>query len=252
MHPNNFNNFIANTLKTKNYLDKKALKFGNDATLFADLFLVKDLSGKYRFVNENLAKMYNYQSAKHMLALDVADDELNCEVAEIGDIIIAEDQRVLSSRIKSTFITFGTYADNKNKIALGHKKPICDAHNQIVGIIGTYSDITNNTLAIPLLALHQMDNKLFGKNSQNSYQIKDFNSDSLLTNREALCVFYLMRSKNAREIAKYLHISVRTVEAYINTLKEKLGCASKGEIIDRMFEIGMNKVIPRGVIHFLI
>ncbi len=45
-----------------------------------------------------------------------------------------------------------------------------------------------------------------------------------LSLREQQCLNYLLAGKTAKEMAKYLNLSYRTVEEYIANLKEKLGC----------------------------
>lgn len=57
-----------------------------------------------------------------------------------------------------------------------------------------------------------------------------------LTKREAECLYYLVRAKTAKEIALLLNISPRTVESYIDTLKMKLECNSKIDLVLRSQE----------------
>lgn len=49
--------------------------------------------------------------------------------------------------------------------------------------------------------------------------------------READCLYYLIRGKSMKEIARLLHISPRTVETHIEKLKAKLHCHSKMALI---------------------
>ena len=53
--------------------------------------------------------------------------------------------------------------------------------------------------------------------------------------REAECLFYLIRGKSARETGVILHLSQRTVEFYLNSLKDKLNCRKKSELIDNVY-----------------
>ena len=50
--------------------------------------------------------------------------------------------------------------------------------------------------------------------------------------REIECLYYLMKGKTARETSIHLNLSPRTVEYYLDTLKEKLACRKKSEIIE--------------------
>lgn len=45
------------------------------------------------------------------------------------------------------------------------------------------------------------------------------------------CVFLLIRGKSAKEIEALLSISKRTVESYIENIKNKMDCRNKAEIL---------------------
>ncbi|MBY0281440.1 MAG: helix-turn-helix transcriptional regulator [Alphaproteobacteria bacterium] len=54
------------------------------------------------------------------------------------------------------------------------------------------------------------------------------------SNRETACLYQLTTGKTSKEIGKLLGISPRTVESYINNVKEKTGYRNKSELI-KMF-----------------
>ncbi len=49
--------------------------------------------------------------------------------------------------------------------------------------------------------------------------------------REVQCMYLLSKGRTMKEIAKHLSLSPRTVETYINNVKNKIKCTSKSEII---------------------
>lgn len=67
--------------------------------------------------------------------------------------------------------------------------------------------------------------KLFLVSSQSKDQ-----SESL-TSREIECLTFLVKGDTAKMVARKLNISNRTVEGYIVSLKRKLHCRNKGELI---------------------
>jgi DNA-binding CsgD family transcriptional regulator len=58
----------------------------------------------------------------------------------------------------------------------------------------------------------------------------------LLTRQESACLFYLSQGYSAKIIARYLTISPRTVEIYIDHLKKKLDCRTSLEVISKLSE----------------
>ncbi len=64
-------------------------------------------------------------------------------------------------------------------------------------------------------------------------EIKKFKVyDSLnLSAREIQCMTLIASGRTMKEIGKHLSLSPRTIESYLNSLKNKLGCTHKGDII---------------------
>ena len=57
-------------------------------------------------------------------------------------------------------------------------------------------------------------------------------------------MFLLIRAKSAKEIAQFLEISPRTVEAYIEQIKNKMGVSTRSEMITTAIEMKMLEIIP--------
>lgn len=66
-----------------------------------------------------------------------------------------------------------------------------------------------------------------------------------LTQRELDVLKYVIQGYTAKKIAIVLALSYRTVEAYIVTLKLKLRCATKGELIEVSIKTGLYKYFFR-------
>ena len=65
---------------------------------------------------------------------------------------------------------------------------------------------------------------------------KQFEMLKSLSKRENECLKWLLRGLSAVQIGKKIHLSPRTVEFYIENVKNKLGCSTKQEL----FEILLN------------
>lgn len=73
--------------------------------------------------------------------------------------------------------------------------------------------------------------------------MKCFNTGLYLTRREKEVVAQLLRGYSAKESAKVLGISYRTVETHIDNIKNKFGVNRKHELIVKLYAMGELKPI---------
>ena len=68
---------------------------------------------------------------------------------------------------------------------------------------------------------------------QNAYAVEGFAATDvdILTEREKQCLFYVFLGMTAKQIARYMSISPRTVEEYIEKIKIKYDCDYKQQLI---------------------
>ncbi|MBY0462551.1 MAG: LuxR C-terminal-related transcriptional regulator [Alphaproteobacteria bacterium] len=57
----------------------------------------------------------------------------------------------------------------------------------------------------------------------------------ILSKREAQCLYYLLRGQSAKEIAKTLHLSPRTVESFLDIIKRKTGVHCKAKLVEKLY-----------------
>jgi DNA-binding CsgD family transcriptional regulator len=57
-----------------------------------------------------------------------------------------------------------------------------------------------------------------------------------ISDRERICVCYLLRGMSAREIGETIFRSQRTVEDHIANLKRKFNCRTKSELINKLWD----------------
>lgn len=65
--------------------------------------------------------------------------------------------------------------------------------------------------------------------SLHHYELRDLNAT--LSKREMDCLYYLGKGFTIKGIGRELNLSPRTVEAYLNSIKDKTGCYSKNDLI---------------------
>ncbi|MBS0357994.1 MAG: helix-turn-helix transcriptional regulator [Proteobacteria bacterium] len=68
--------------------------------------------------------------------------------------------------------------------------------------------------------------------------IKNILNGKKLSKRELECLYFIIRGKSCSEIGLILKINRRTVEVYINNLKEKFNCHTKGQLIEKAIMLG--------------
>ncbi len=131
-------------------------------------------------------------------------------------VLMKENQEVIDSGKARQF--FNRWKEkNLIYICVTIKAPYYDEHDKIAGVFGISHVIS-----------------VFEDNEQFSKK---------LTMRESQCLTELIKGKTAAEIAKVLHISSRTVESHLESIKSKLNCNSKSELISKVFQTGMNSLI---------
>tara|TARA_A100000171_G_C2131717_1_gene147207 strand:- start:506 stop:1342 length:837 start_codon:yes stop_codon:yes gene_type:complete len=79
----------------------------------------------------------------------------------------------------------------------------------------------------------------FSNAKMNTYPINTKSGDLFLSKREYQTLQILSEGKTAKQIGQALGISPRTIETYINTIKMKLGCYSKTDLIHTFQKTGI-------------
>jgi DNA-binding CsgD family transcriptional regulator len=73
--------------------------------------------------------------------------------------------------------------------------------------------------------MNELDIKRYYTSGKNTY----------LTKQQMICAAYLMHSYTAKQIAKIMNLSYRTVENHIETIKQKFSCQDRSELINQLF-----------------
>ncbi len=115
---------------------------------------------------------------------------------------------------------------------------IADVLNNRIDISKEISPIKN---AVPKIEISRKDkfnflSKLGEKN--------EFIQQVQLTKREIECLKYYIRGKSSQLIAPKLSISKRTVEHYLENIKNKFGCMNKSELFDTLFTLKDLNIYP--------
>ncbi len=126
------------------------------------------------------------------------------------------------------------------------KKPLMNKENEITGILYHCMPLIQSNFIKQLIAYDVKNNCPNQKPYE--YYIDAVDNPFQLSHRELECLFFTLRSMTAKQIAEQLDLSKRTVEFYLENIKNKMGCTSKAELICLAINRGYLRYIPS---HFL-
>jgi DNA-binding CsgD family transcriptional regulator len=196
--------------------------------------------------SDTMVKLLGFSNLDQMLGLTSA--ETRCKAAEYADIFNEQYNKAMKEKKSLTIIDLHPfYEDNRPVMLLTQKTPVFDASGNTAGVIAQASEINQQKLINITLSIAKQDKKYNEKSDQNrSYTVVPSSDESCkLSNRELECVFFLIRGKTAANIAETLKISKRTVEYYLENIKNKFGCLTKTELIEKAIDSNFIDRIPQ-------
>lgn len=193
----------------------------------------KDLNRHYLGANKALLDFKGFSDVEEVAGK--TDEELSPWSIEENKIFQQQDLCVLNGEKVST-----VHLDSKtSEVFLLEKCPLTDQNNKVTGLIYYCRPCHKNEV---FRMLRQFDDKLHL--STHHYTLNDNENKYELTNRECECVFLLIRGKSAKEIGALLSLSKRTIESYIENIKNKMDCKNKAEILVKAVLNGYHNHIP--------
>jgi DNA-binding CsgD family transcriptional regulator len=208
-------------------------------------FALMSLESKYRLVNNNGSKWLGFKSADQMIDLSYCD--VRCRVSEKAELSIGLDN-IVKKRGSLKFIGYYSYFGDDWKIIVGEKVLLKNAQGEAAGLITRFNDFTSfNVVDISRFLLDSISRYQKINEKQFCYILEDICSDTPLSERQTECLFFLLRGKTAKEIAKILNISPRTTECHLEEIKYKLNCATKSELIEKAIASGYINIFPKSL-----
>jgi len=179
--------------------------------------------------------------------------DMPCGASENADVFEKEDQSVMRSQTPVKILTCQPLHKGKHHTMLGEKHPVI-LNGEIIGVSVRFMDITHLRLVDLSRFIMRSDAPFRGKKDpfQYSFILDSHYHDFGLSERQAECLFLLLRGKSSKVIANILGLSYRTVEGYINEIKIKMGCDSKAQIIERAISEGLLNYLPETLIDILV
>lgn len=199
---------LTNGGETYSHLEKIA------ANEMPCVYFSKDVSGKYLDCDDKLAQTLGFEAGSHIIG---ARDQDLCW-KNSADIFLQNDKQILVSKTSGVFVESGQLVTGIQSTALSYKFPLKIKSKKIIGIV-SFSFVLNQEKFQPDESIQHHIKKEFS---------------ALLTKRQIECLYLLVKGMTMKEIAYILKLSPRTVEHYIETIKQKLNCHSRSELISKV------------------
>lgn len=106
--------------------------------------------------------------------------------------------------------------------------------DSVLDYYATPDDLKNLNKSPEKLIIEERDKKRFLE-KLSDYRRFSKNQAVELTSREQECLYYFINGYTAKEIAKQLSLTYRTVQSYLARIKQKYGCTSKHELRQKLF-----------------
>lgn len=211
------------------------------------IVLVMNTNSEFVLSNNHTAKLFGYKNEESLQGLNAFG--MRCPAVACAESFINQDKHVINTKEEITLLDIHAYADDQTRVLLTKKKPLYQA-NDITGVICHCTEIQSNTISKVSSILIGLDKKYHEKNSHNerSYFIGSIPQEQLLSKRELELLFYYVRGKTSKTIAKILNLSYRTVENYIDNIKNKLDLGSKEDLIEYSILNGYFSYIPEFIL----
>lgn len=204
----------------------------------------KDLDSKFIYANQYYADIIGFKDKEDVIGR--TDFDMPCDTVNCADMFRDQDHQVIVKLITMRILDIHPFAGGEWKAYVFSKSPLYDHEKKISGTIFSGQDVTNaSTLELAALLtkikVEGVTNDLLG---QDSYMIGTKFGEIKLTNRESEVLFFILRGKTAKIIAKTLSISYRTVEKYFDSLKYKFCADNLCELVDKSISLGYLNIIP--------
>lgn len=199
------------------------------------------------YINNDFSTLAGFDCPEDFLAIGGLDEQMRCPAANHANVFKQEDRYVRKQEKILKILGFYGYSGNDWRIMYTVKKPFYDAATSTTGVLCHAYDMTHSECINIFPIIKELEsNKLCKKNY--SYYIGEGIQNIPLSDRQQLCLFYYIRGHSARSVAIKMGISKRTVESYLEAIKNKLDVNSKHELIEKAIDLGFLSIYPKNLI----
>jgi len=232
----------------ENNIDQHLLKTKNILNSFPGFVIWKNSQLQFNMMNDTAMRLLNFKS--HSDYQEKTEYEVPCVIEELANYYTAFDQETVASGKSFKSIQMLNIGGALS-VYLTTGSPTKNADNQITGV-GIYGLAMTNPGLINFISLTAQKDKKSFHSPQTGNRIyllnESINNNYNFTSREMECLFFLIRGKTSKEIAKILKISPRTVETYLENIKLKMKCSNKLQVIANAITEDLINLMPLSLV----
>jgi DNA-binding CsgD family transcriptional regulator len=199
------------------------------------------------FANDRFIELMGFNNLDE--AIGSRYNNMKCKAAEDYREFENQDKIVINNSKKISILGHYHYADDW-QLVLCEKSILLNDNDESIGIIFYALNITNSNIIDYSRFIFNTSKKIYQTSKRSfSYIIDDGSINTYkLSKRQIGCLFFLLRGRTNKEISNILGLSSRTVESYINEIKLKMKCLTKGHIVAKSLEEELFNIIPENFI----
>jgi DNA-binding CsgD family transcriptional regulator len=176
------------------------------------------------------------------------DFELRCAAAESAQEFRDEDTKVIQTAKEISCLQIHQFADGKIHIFLLRKAPVKNTEGIVIGVCSIGNEVAEPGVGQAIFNLLELGKPAY-KNIYNlTFEVNSNEIFNQLSAREAELTFYLIRGFTTKDISAFMDLSPRTVESYLETIKNKFNCNSKNELLLFCMHNGFSYIIPQSIL----
>lgn len=206
----------------------------------------KDSNSVFMYANKEYARIIGVKESNHLDIIGRTDFDMPCDTVNCAELFRRQDNTVVTTGKGLRILDIHPFSGKQWKAYIFTKTPLYNLDSQIIGTIFHGVDITNRESLELGSILTRMSSGITNDllSGQNSFLLTNQFHHIELTDREAECIFFILRGKTAKQIARILMLSHRTVEVYVENLKMKLKAQHRQELIENAIQAGFLNIIP--------
>lgn len=207
---------------------------------------IKDRNSVFIQANTNYACLVGFKHAEEFLGrtdFDVPSGQVRC-----APLFRAQDQEVIRTPHVMKILDVQPEAGEKWHAFFTTKTVFWNSKGEIGGTFVQMEDITSEATLQFCFTLGKTTPYMGESNFayQFSYIFGTLKNPSL-TQRQGQILFFLIRRYSLKKIALALGLSLRTISAEVETLKDSFRASNMSDLIDKAIAQGCINLIPRGL-----